>query len=56
MTNSNGWTQEEWKQFHELKTKANIFNLEEATKILRKEVVIRAERQVLVYYLESEEV
>jgi len=51
MTNENGWTMEEWKQFHELKIKANNFNLEQATSILRKETQIRAERTVLIYYL-----
>lgn len=52
MSNTNGWTMEDWKQFHELKTKANLHNLELASKILEQEVPMRSEQMILKAYYE----
>lgn len=54
MSNSNGWTMDDWKQFHELKTKANLHNLELASNILKAEIPMRAEQMILRAYVEGQ--
>lgn len=54
-----GWTMDDYKVFHELKVKANNFNLEVAEKILRMELAERVERDaraaILSTYMEFDD-
>ena len=54
MTNTNGWTMEDHKMFHDLKVKANLHNLENAIRILQAEVPLRAEQMILRSYYEGQ--
>jgi hypothetical protein len=49
---TNGWTQQDWKTFYELKTKANIYNLEMGRDLLNNEIPLRAEQNILETYHE----
>jgi hypothetical protein len=52
MTNNNGWTQQDYKTFYELKVKANIFNLEQGRDLFNNEIPLRAEQMILEAYRE----
>lgn len=54
MSNTNGWTMEDWKTFHDLKVKANLHNLEVAAGIFKAEIPLRAEQMILGAYMEVE--
>lgn len=53
MTNHQGWTQNDWRTFHDLKVKANLHNLEVASGILKAEIPLRAEQMILRAYHEE---
>lgn len=54
MVNTNGWTMEDFKTFHDLKVKANLHNLENAINVLQQEVPLRAEQMILRAYYEGQ--
>lgn len=50
--NTQGWTKDDYQTFHDLKVKANIFNLQVASKILKDEVADRARASIRKAYYE----
>jgi len=50
MSNTNGWTQDDWRTFYELKTKANLWNLEAGSTIFADEIPARAQSMIVRAY------
>jgi cupin superfamily acireductone dioxygenase involved in methionine salvage len=50
---NSGWSKDDYKTLHDLKVKANLFNLEVGHKILRDEISVRAKQTILETYEEK---
>jgi len=48
-----GWTMEDWRTFYDLKTKANLFNLEAARELLKREIPQRAQQMIIKAFEEK---
>lgn len=51
-----GWSLREYDEFFELRTKANLWNLQEAKRLIDLEIEKRAKIQILTTYYEDEHV
>lgn len=52
--NSEGWSMHEYQALHDLKVKANIFNLNEAIKILEHQRMLLARKAILSTYVDED--